>query len=431
MKPTFCGRLVTVLMVSLLLQPWGAYRLMAADITPGYTFASGEANVTHTKLNNSASGTIATTFYSGKSAAGASMTPGNYTLLGLDSVSGLYRRATLDQWVFNHSALIGDRAVITAPNLAHTILIYDAGAYKQITETNLFYGGTASGAPTNETLLPALRGGDFGSLTYSNMIGGLLGSHAVPTNGDVIVVLTENGRAVKQLSLQTLFSAGTAGTNFNKDHILVSWDGTRLRWNRATNLVDGLPVAAPTTNDQFSFMQGSTLNKTNLAALALLLGKVNIVQSTYTGTTNFTFTGASGTWSNVTTISSSTLSNAITPRATSSKILVRVVLSASSSGSGDNGYMRVLRNGAAIGVGDDDSGGSRVKAGAAIINIADPGVAVFEWLDSPASTSAVGYNVQVSGVSGNTVYINRDANDANNTSNGRYVSTLTLTEILQ
>lgn len=434
-RPTLAMKVWTVFLCAVLLQPWGAYRLQAADITPGYTFTSGERNVTHTKLNNSAAGTINTTFYSGKSSAGADPNTA-FEFLLRDTSLDVYKRTTLAEAVFNHSGLLASRTAKTVPVGGDVLLIADSAAgnaLKQMVLSNaLFAGAAAQGVPTNDTKVPTLWAGALGTLNLSNLIAGAA-NHAFPTNQDLISVLTSNGgRAYKSMTLEdALIKGHTVDPQHKGSNSFLTWGPNGLRQIRGTNLIDSLTLAAPTTNAVTDFLEAGSLQKMTVQGLMRVVSAVNIVQSTYTGTTNFSFSGASGTWSNVTTIGSSTLSNAITPRFTTSKILVRAVVTASSAGGSDNGYLRVLRNGSAIGTGDDDDGANRVEAGSSIPNLADAASVVFEWLDSPATTSAVGYNVQVSGVSGNVVYINRDSSDANSTANGRYVSTLTLTEILQ
>ncbi len=91
--------------------------------------------------------------------------------------------------------------------------------------------------------------------------------------------------------------------------------------------------------------------------------------------------------------------------------------------------MRVLRGGVAVGVGEDD-GANRVEAGASIANDSDATSMVWEFMDTTGPTNTV-YAVQVGGVTGNTIYINRDLSDANSTANGRFMSTITLQEIHQ
>jgi len=90
----------------------------------------------------------------------------------------------------------------------------------------------------------------------------------------------------------------------------------------------------------------------------------------------------------------------------------------------------VTRDGTGIGVGGGITG-SRTMAAAAIPEGGALNNVAWEWLDSPATVSAVSYQVQVQIASGGTVYINRTSGDADNVNNGRTASTLTLTEVFQ
>lgn len=428
-------RWVCAVLIALLVQPWGAYRVLAADITPGYTFTSGEANVTHTKLNNSAAGTINTTFYSGKSSAGSDPNTA-FEILLRDTSLDVFKRTTLGAGFFDHSALLNSRTAKTAPVVGDSVMISDSAAgnaYKQMTWSNWMFAGASTAIPTNETLLPALRGGAAGSLSLSNLIGGAT-AHNLPTNGDAILMLTANGgREVKQATLETIFKSQTAASNFSGTDIVVSWDGTRLRGNRATNLIDGLTVTntAPKTSAALTVLEDGALKKLFYDTLrqAVAAYTLNVTQSVYSVATNIA--GSSGNWSTVADIGASSLTATLVPKGTNAaiKVLVRVVFQGTSQGGGDNGYLRVLRGGNVIGVGDDD-GGSRVEAGASIGNDSNASTTTYEFLDTTGPTNTV-YAVQVGGVTGNTLYINRDSSDAASTANGRFISTITLQEVHQ
>jgi hypothetical protein len=419
-----------VFLCAVLVQPWGIW---AADITPGYSFTSGEANVTHTKLNNSASGTINTSFYSGKGSAGSDPNTA-FELLLRDTSLDVFKRTTLAAAFFDHTALLNSRTALTVPALDDLLPISDTSAgsaYKKITLTNFLFGSTETDAPSNSTRFPVLHGGALASLTLSNLLGGLT-DHASPTNDDRLPVITGNHRAIKTVTLANLVGSAIRATNASAADEFVVHDGTFVRSLALSNTVAGLQGTNSTlaTNDALGVLSHNTAQYRQLllADLRQWISSNNVVQSTYTVTTNLA--GSSGNWSNVTTIGTSTLSNAITPRATSSKILVRLVLSACANGNSQPGAVRVLRNGSAIGVGDDD-GGNRTEAGAVIPQGADPLSVVWEWLDSPATNGAVLYNVQVKATSSTTVYINRTSASTDSENNSRTVSSLTLTEVFQ
>jgi hypothetical protein len=53
------------------------------------------------------------------------------------------------------------------------------------------------------------------------------------------------------------------------------------------------------------------------------------------------------------------------------------------------------------------------------------------FLDSPATTSATTYKIQIRNESGSgLVYINRSENDSDSAAGGRYISTITAMEVI-
>ena len=126
------------------------------------------------------------------------------------------------------------------------------------------------------------------------------------------------------------------------------------------------------------------------------------------------------------------LSAAITPSSTSSKILVKyspliVVLSGHST---SNTYFKIVRDSTDLGLGD--AAGSRLRATFAnIYTFGDGNIQKthsFQLLDSPSSTSALTYKVQVRSQAG-TYYINRSVSDGDSADIGRTSSSITLMEI--
>jgi hypothetical protein len=96
-----------------------------ADLTAGYTFTSGEQNITHTKLNSLLTGaSINTTFFTDKSASTAPAT--SDTLLLYDG-SG-FKKITLANLVLNNASLISSRSEDTAPATNDFFLSYDTSA---------------------------------------------------------------------------------------------------------------------------------------------------------------------------------------------------------------------------------------------------------------------------------------------------------------
>lgn len=162
---------------------------------------------------------------------------------------------------------------------------------------------------------------------------------------------------------------------------------------------------------------------------ALPTGSILQVVST-TKTDTFSASVAAGGLTAVTGLSAS-----ITPRSTSSKIFALVAIDGSASVAFGHVAFRLLRNGTPIGVGD--TAGSRTSLTASQTpafasdntSIAN---AFKAFLDAPSSTSTLTYSVEIhnaSGVSTQTLYINRSHSDGDVAGRARSISTITLMEV--
>ena len=130
------------------------------------------------------------------------------------------------------------------------------------------------------------------------------------------------------------------------------------------------------------------------------------------------------------------LSVNITPTATSSKILIRTVIS---YGGDVNlyGFGKLLRGSTDILIGDAGES-NHTRATFPMMNTDGDGpgeiykahVASSEFLDSPSSTSQLTYSVHVATSNTKNIFINRESNNANSNYNGRYTSSITVTEVL-
>jgi hypothetical protein len=144
------------------------------------------------------------------------------------------------------------------------------------------------------------------------------------------------------------------------------------------------------------------------------------VQSTFKSDT---FSTASTSFVDVTGLSVS-----ITPTSASNKILVMVTANLSSDGTGFAVFARLMRDSTAIAIGD--TAGSRTSGtfGAYPYGgfIAPCGM---EFLDSPATTSATTYKLQVLVNAAGTGYLNRTQVDSNAVSSLRTASTITVMEV--
>lgn len=125
------------------------------------------------------------------------------------------------------------------------------------------------------------------------------------------------------------------------------------------------------------------------------------------------------------------LSQAITPSATTSKVLVTITMHGYNANWG--GFAGFIARGTTpIGLGDAAS--NRIRVGG--VSFGDPnhqgGTITMSFLDSPATTSAVTYNAYVVNAqpSTRTVYVNRTETDTDSVDFSRASSTITVMEIL-
>jgi len=146
-------------------------------------------------------------------------------------------------------------------------------------------------------------------------------------------------------------------------------------------------------------------------------------------TLNTTFSASVGTGSLSGDVTG--LTPSITPKFSTSKILVLVNLTGGTNGGIYN--FALFRNGSQITAASGASAGSRllISSSAANGGTGSEEGASFNYLDSPATTSAVTYSVRLGADTGGTqtLYINRSQDDANAGYANRGASTITLMEI--
>ena len=185
-------------------------------------------------------------------------------------------------------------------------------------------------------------------------------------------------------------------------------------------IVDGLtfPTADGSAN-QYLKTDGSG----NLDWVTAGGGKVGqVVQTTKTDTTSTTSTSAADITG---------MSVAITPSATSSKVLINFdVQGSADQSSGQNYHFHLLRATSAIFQGDAASSRTRCTVQGAESD--GNGSSIHKsmmFLDSPSSTSALTYKLQWEVQSG-TLYLNREHADGDDANAARFVSQITVMEIL-
>ena len=166
-----------------------------------------------------------------------------------------------------------------------------------------------------------------------------------------------------------------------------------------------------------------TTTGTLVTSNAMPTGSVLQVVST---TKSDTWSASLPNWADITGLSVS-----ITPSSASNKILVLTVVNYTTTGAASNGY-RLVRNSTPISIAD--AAGSRPLFSGmnadGNINTSWIMSSSTNYLDSPATTSAITYKVQAFGTYSGTMYVNfQSANRDNPQYDARSVSSITVMEI--
>jgi hypothetical protein len=177
-------------------------------------------------------------------------------------------------------------------------------------------------------------------------------------------------------------------------------------------------TSEPASTDEFLISDAGVLKRLD----ASLIGGGKVLQVVQTSKTD-TFTTTSTSYTDITG-----MSVAITPSATSSKILVLVDLKFCIAGT--LGMLTILRGSTQIYLGD--AGSSRPRVTQAIFS-PDPNAHFSSsscFLDTPNTTDATTYKLQVKTMnSSNLLAVNRGQNDDDQTDRGRSASSITVIEI--
>ena len=167
--------------------------------------------------------------------------------------------------------------------------------------------------------------------------------------------------------------------------------------------------------------------KTSGAGIQAAGHVVQVVQKIDTAVTTITNSGSHATFSTC-----GSLSQSFTPISSSNKILLRASVFVSTNTADRLAFFKFGGGNTASGVGDAGGSRSRVLAAHYFQNAADGTQVTFEYLDSPATASAITYTVQVApNYSSGNLYINRYTNDTDAAYIPRTASTLTIMEIGQ
>jgi hypothetical protein len=136
-----------------------------------------------------------------------------------------------------------------------------------------------------------------------------------------------------------------------------------------------------------------------------------------------TFTASTPNFADITGLSVS-----ITPTSASNKILVMVGLGLIDTSTDAGTAFNIMRDSTKVGAGD--TAGSRTTGSIGRVNLTGTGyVGAYNFLDSPATTSATTYKVQYFAAGATNAYLNRTNTDSNSDAYPRTISTITVIEV--
>ena len=178
--------------------------------------------------------------------------------------------------------------------------------------------------------------------------------------------------------------------------------------------------AEPADTDEFLVSDAGTLKRMDYSYIK---GGGKLLQVVQTVKTDTFTAGSTGSWIDITGLTVD-----ITPASSSNKVLVSFHIGAHSQTDANTHGIRILRDSTTIGVGATAS--ARISAAVWIYPGSGANSSVpssSEYLDSPSSTSALTYKLQM--YANTTAYINQMSTDSDNTVYGRTASSITVKEI--
>ncbi len=213
-----------------------------------------------------------------------------------------------------------------------------------------------------------------------------------------------------------------AEMNVVSDQTVMSFAGTAARGSAIPSPVEGMTSYLEDSNI-LSIYDGSAW-RNSLSVTGSILQVVQTLKTDTFSTSSTSFTAVTGA------------SIAITPKATSSRVLIlgTIFLGFASGTNERAAFVRISGGNATTYVGD--AAGSRVRAfGSSGVRATNSqgvgdnnGLTSIAFVDSPATTSAVTYQLEMQ-VTGDTGFVGRFGTDTDNAGRGRFPTTLIAMEV--
>ena len=179
------------------------------------------------------------------------------------------------------------------------------------------------------------------------------------------------------------------------------------------------PNVAGTTTLTLPTTSGTIVTSANIGSNLPSGSVLQVVQTSKTDT----FSSTSGSWVDITG-----LSVTITPSSASNKVFVNGVMILGQD-AGNLWGVRLLRNGTLINAGDASGGAGRGLMNACDTTSNAENPVPFTYLDSPATTSACTYKLQVFSETGYAVFLNRTSGNIGDDRQQRTASNIIVMEI--
>ena len=212
-----------------------------------------------------------------------------------------------------------------------------------------------------------------------------------------------------------ILTAADVNTNL-MDQAVMSFAGTAARGSAIPTPTEGMATYLADSNLVSIYDGSAWKNSLNVTG-----GILQVVSTTKTDT----FTTSSTSFVDVTG-----LSVTITPKSSTSKIWVVGTVSGAGDSGVANSAFRLVRASTDILLGDAASNRT-TASGLLTTQVAGDQVTneSFNFLDSPATTSATTYKITMRTLQAGNGYVNRTKNDADNANNARLASTITVMEV--